>query len=85
MFTNGMSESSSSEVYLSDVLPEAFKIMLNFMYSGEIGLEDTEDFGNLLLQLLFLADKFGVTLLYQECCKLLLECLSEVVSLYLTP
>ncbi|XP_065881581.1 BTB/POZ domain-containing protein At2g30600 isoform X2 [Euphorbia lathyris] len=77
MFTNGMSESSSSEVYLSDVSPDAFKIMLNFMYGGEIGLEDTAEFGNLLLQLLLLADKFGVALLYQECCKILLECLSE--------
>ncbi|XP_057987232.1 BTB/POZ domain-containing protein At2g30600 isoform X5 [Hevea brasiliensis] len=77
MFTNGMRESSSSEVSLSDVSPEAFKIMLDFMYSGEISLEDTMDFGNLLLQLLLLADKFGVTLLYQECCKTLLECLSE--------
>ncbi|KAF2324780.1 hypothetical protein GH714_016759 [Hevea brasiliensis] len=77
MFTNGMRESSSLEVSLSDVSPEAFKIMLDFMYSGEISLEDTMDFGNLLLQLLLLADKFGVTLLYQECCKTLLECLSE--------
>lgn len=79
MFTNGMSESSSSDVSLTDVSLEAFKIMLDFMYSGEISLEDSKDFGNLLLQLLLLADKFGVTLLYQECCKTLLECLSEVV------
>ncbi|KAF2310222.1 hypothetical protein GH714_007270 [Hevea brasiliensis] len=77
MFTNGMSESSSSKVSLSDVSPEAFKIMLDFIYSGEINLEDSMDFGDLLLQLLLLADKFGVTLLYQECCKTLLECLSE--------
>uniref|UniRef100_A0A2C9TZG3 BTB domain-containing protein n=1 Tax=Manihot esculenta TaxID=3983 RepID=A0A2C9TZG3_MANES len=77
MFTNGMSESSSSDVSLTDVSLEAFKIMLDFMYSGEISLEDSKDFGNLLLQLLLLADKFGVTLLYQECCKTLLECLSE--------
>lgn len=84
MFTNGMSESSSSDVYLSDVSPEAFAIMLDFMYSGEFSLEDTMDFGSLLLQLLLLADKFGITLLYQECCKTLLESLSEVVHLYLT-
>ncbi|XP_002510674.2 BTB/POZ domain-containing protein At2g30600 isoform X1 [Ricinus communis] len=77
MFTNGMSESSSSDVYLSDVSPEAFAIMLDFMYSGEFSLEDTMDFGSLLLQLLLLADKFGITLLYQECCKTLLESLSE--------
>lgn len=83
MFTNGMSESSSSKVYLSDVSPKAFRVMLEFMYTGELSLEDTSDFGTLLLQLLLLADQFGVTLLYQECCKTLLECLSEVVNLYL--
>nr|AXY97686.1 BTB domain-containing protein [Populus tomentosa] len=77
MFTNGMSESRSSEVFLRDVSPEAFKVMLEFMYSGELGLEDSVEFGTLLLQALLLADQFGVTLLYQECCKTLLECLSE--------
>lgn len=80
MFTNGMSESSSSEVHLKDVSLEAFKIMLEFMYSGKLNMEDTTDFGSLLLQLLLLADQFGVTLLHQECCKLLLECLSEVAK-----
>uniref|UniRef100_A0A6M2EQM1 BTB domain-containing protein n=1 Tax=Populus davidiana TaxID=266767 RepID=A0A6M2EQM1_9ROSI len=77
MFTNGMSESSSSEVFLSDVSPEAFKVMLEFLYSGVLSLEDSVEFGTLLLQVLLLADQFGVTHLYQECCKTLLECLSE--------
>ncbi|KAJ6336677.1 hypothetical protein OIU76_006534 [Salix suchowensis] len=77
MFTNGMSESSSSEVFLSDVSPEAFKVMLKFLYSGVLSLEDSVEFGTLLLQVLLLADQFGVTHLYQECCKTLLECLSE--------
>ncbi|KAF9683236.1 hypothetical protein SADUNF_Sadunf05G0191700 [Salix dunnii] len=77
MFTNGMSESSSSEVFLRDMSPEAFKVMLEFMYSGELILEDSVEFGTLLLQALLLADQFGVTLLYQECYKTLLECLTE--------
>lgn len=81
MFTNGMSESSSSDVYLSDLSPEAFTIMLEFMYSGVLHLEDAMDYGTILLQLLLLADQFGVSLLYQECCKTLLECLSEVANL----
>lgn len=79
MFTNGMSETNSSEVLLRDVYPEAFKGMLDFMYSGELNLEVTLESGALLLQLLLLADQFGVTLLHQECCKILLECISEVV------
>lgn len=79
MFTNGMSETNSSEVLLRDVSPEAFKGMLDFMYSGELNLDGTMESGALLLQLLLLADQFGVTLLHQECCKTLLECLSEVV------
>ncbi|XP_059634394.1 BTB/POZ domain-containing protein At2g30600 [Cornus florida] len=77
MFTNGMSESISSEVCLRDVPLEAFKVMLEFMYSGELNKEERMDIGTLLLQLLLLADQFGVTLLHQECCKMLLECISE--------
>ncbi|XP_057974400.1 BTB/POZ domain-containing protein At2g30600 isoform X1 [Malania oleifera] len=77
MFTNGMSESMSSNICLKDVSPQAFKSMLKFMYSGQLVLKDDVDDGTLLLQLLLLADQFGVTLLHQECCKMLLECLSE--------
>ncbi|KAG7573113.1 SKP1/BTB/POZ domain superfamily [Arabidopsis suecica] len=77
MFTNGMSESHSSTIYLTDVSPEAFKAMMNFMYSGELNMEDTVNFGTELIHLLFLADRFGVVPLHQECCKMLLECLSE--------
>ncbi|KAF7137849.1 hypothetical protein RHSIM_Rhsim07G0255100 [Rhododendron simsii] len=77
MFTNGMSESISSKVLLQDVPLEAFKAMLEFLYCGELGSEDTADIGTLLIQLLLLGDQFGVTLLHQECCKTLLECLSE--------
>ncbi|KAM2592281.1 hypothetical protein TB1_041572 [Malus domestica] len=79
MFTNGMSETISPEVILRDISPEAFKGLLEFMYSGELSLEAAVDSGALLLQLFLLADQFGVTLLHQECCKKLLEYLSEVV------
>ncbi|XP_017606272.1 BTB/POZ domain-containing protein At2g30600 [Gossypium arboreum] len=77
MFTNGMCESNSPEVCLRDVSPAALKAMLEFMYCGDLRIEDNEDFGTLLLQLLLLSDKFGISLLHQECCKMLLECLSE--------
>ncbi|KAJ1392933.1 SKP1/BTB/POZ domain superfamily, partial [Sesbania bispinosa] len=76
MFTNGMSESMSSEVTLWDVPAEAFTAMLDFLYDGQLN-EKVIDSGCLLLQLLLLADQFGVTFLHQECCKMLLECLSE--------
>lgn len=79
MFTNGMSESMSSEVTLRDVPPEAFKAMIDFLYDGQLN-EKIIDSGSLLLQLLLLADRFGVTFLHQECCKMLLECLSQVVG-----
>lgn len=78
MFTNGMSESISSECCLKDVPREAFKIMLEFMYTGELNKEDAMDVDILLLQLLLLADQFAVSALHQECCKTLLECLSQV-------
>ncbi|CAA3010178.1 BTB POZ domain-containing At2g30600 [Olea europaea subsp. europaea] len=77
MFTNGMSESASSKACFKDVCFEAFSTMLDFMYGGEVYKEDSVLVDTLLLQLLLLADQFGVTLLHQECCKTLLEHLSE--------
>ncbi|KAK6116169.1 hypothetical protein DH2020_008438 [Rehmannia glutinosa] len=77
MFTNGMTESVSTKVCLKDICFEAFKIMLDFMYSGEVNKDNTMGIDTLLLQLLLLADQFGVSLLHQECCKRLLEHLSE--------
>lgn len=79
MLTNGMSESVSSEICLKDVPPQAFRVMLDFMYSGEIHVESSPDSGTLILEQLYLADQFGITLLHQECCKMLLECLAEVI------
>lgn len=79
MFTNGMSESASSKACFKDVCFEAFSTMLDFMYGGEVYKEDSVLVDTLLLQLLLLADQFGVTLLHQECCKTLLEHLSEVI------
>lgn len=77
MFTNGMSESVAPVVCLKDVSLDAFRVMLEFMYNGDFAKGDSLDIGTLLLQLLLLADQFGVTLLHQECCKTFLECLSE--------
>lgn len=79
MFTNGMTESNSSDIYLRDVSAEAFLAMLQFMYSGELEMKDRNEINTLLLEILLLADRFGVTYLLQECCKLLLECISEVI------
>lgn len=73
-----MSESISSEVSIRDVSEGAFRAMLDFMYCGELNFEHSTNPGNLLLELLVLADQFGVTLLHQECCKVVLECVSEV-------
>ena len=44
-------ESMSSEVTLRDVPLEAFKVMLNFLYDGQLN-DKVIDFGALLLQLL---------------------------------
>ncbi|KAI3706133.1 hypothetical protein L1987_76391 [Smallanthus sonchifolius] len=77
MFTNGMSETVSSEVCLKDVSPEAFKIMMDYFYNGGLNLEDTFENNIFLLELLLLADEFGVSQLHQDCCKTLLERLSE--------
>ncbi|CAL9106583.1 unnamed protein product [Musa textilis] len=76
MFTNGMVESSSSYIYLKDVPAEAFWVMIQFMYSGVLEMDITE-MGPILIPLLLLADQFGVFVLQRECCKRVMECLSE--------
>ncbi|CAN6179813.1 unnamed protein product [Urochloa humidicola] len=76
MFTNGMKESSTSDVFFKDVHPEAFFLLLQFMYYGELKL-DTWDITSLLVELLLLSDQFAITVLQFECCKRIMECLSE--------
>ncbi|KAF6159800.1 hypothetical protein GIB67_030058 [Kingdonia uniflora] len=77
MFTNGMRESGSSEIFLSGVSLEAFEAMFQFMYHGDIDMKIFVDMGNLSIQLLLLADQFGIAPLHQECCNTILEYLSE--------
>ncbi|XP_073011736.1 BTB/POZ domain-containing protein At2g30600 isoform X1 [Typha latifolia] len=76
MFTNGMIESSSSDISFRDMSSEAFYLMLQFMYSGQLDL-DTAEISPLLIELLLLADQFGVTILHRECCKRIFEYLTE--------
>ncbi|CAN6202880.1 unnamed protein product [Urochloa humidicola] len=76
MFTNGMKESSTSDVFFKDVPPEAFFLLLQFMYYGELKL-DTRDITSVLVELLLLSDQFAITVLQFECCKRIMECLSE--------
>ncbi|XP_039805740.1 BTB/POZ domain-containing protein At2g30600-like isoform X2 [Panicum virgatum] len=76
MFTNGMKESSASDVFFEDVPPEAFFLLLQFMYHGELKV-DTQDITSVLVQLLLLSDQFAITVLQFECCKQIMECLSE--------
>ncbi|XP_026658037.1 BTB/POZ domain-containing protein At2g30600 isoform X2 [Phoenix dactylifera] len=76
MFTNGMIESNSPDISLRDVSAEAFSVMLQFMYSGKLEMDSMET-SSLLIPLLLLADQFGVTNLQRECCRCLLDCLSE--------
>nr|CAB3466660.1 unnamed protein product [Digitaria exilis]CAB3469147.1 unnamed protein product [Digitaria exilis] len=76
MFTNGMKESSASNIFFKDVPPEAFLLLLQFMYYGALKV-DTWD-TSVLVQLLLLSDQFAITALQFECCKRIMECLSEV-------
>ncbi|KAF6154008.1 hypothetical protein GIB67_026662 [Kingdonia uniflora] len=46
MFTNGMRESGSSEIFLSDVSLEAFAAMFQFMYHGDIDMNNSMDMVN---------------------------------------
>ncbi|KAI0514074.1 hypothetical protein KFK09_010108 [Dendrobium nobile] len=76
MFTGGMVESKSADVTFRDVSSEAFVAMLHFMYSGELEIEK-DKMDSLIIPLMLLADQFEIIFLQQECCKCLLECISE--------
>jgi hypothetical protein len=77
MFTNGMKESNAADIFFEDVPPKPFFLLLQFMYYGELKL-DTGDITSVLVQLLLLADQFAITVLQFECCKRIMEYLSEV-------
>uniref|UniRef100_A0A0A9DPL4 BTB domain-containing protein n=1 Tax=Arundo donax TaxID=35708 RepID=A0A0A9DPL4_ARUDO len=76
MFTNGMKESNASDVFFKDVSTEAFILLLQFMYYGKLKV-DTRDITSMLVQLLLLSDQFAITILQFECCKRIMEHLSE--------
>uniref|UniRef100_A0A0D9ZXR9 BTB domain-containing protein n=1 Tax=Oryza glumipatula TaxID=40148 RepID=A0A0D9ZXR9_9ORYZ len=76
MFTNGMKESSASNVFFEDVPVEAFFLLIQFMYSGELKV-DIEEITPVLVELLLLSDQFGITALQFECCKRIMEFLSK--------
>uniref|UniRef100_A0ACD5ZNT1 Uncharacterized protein n=1 Tax=Avena sativa TaxID=4498 RepID=A0ACD5ZNT1_AVESA len=82
MFTNGMKESKATDVFFEDVSAQAFSLLLQFMYSGELIVEDRY-ITSVLLQLLLLSDQFGITVLQFECCKRIMEFLSEDSSVLL--
>lgn len=77
MLSNGMMESNSSDVSFSDVSAEAFLVMLQFMYSGEL-MVDLVEVSSLIIPLLLLADQFSIMPLQRECCRCILEYLTEV-------
>lgn len=76
MFTNGMKESKAPNVTFEDVSAQAFSLLLQFMYSGELIVENRY-ITSVLVQLLLLSDRFGITVLQFECCKKIMEFLSE--------
>ncbi|XP_006664953.1 BTB/POZ domain-containing protein At2g30600 [Oryza brachyantha] len=76
MFTNGMKESSASNAFFEDVPVEAFFLLIQFMYSGELKV-DAKEITPLLVELLLLSDQFGIMALQFECCKRIMEFLSE--------
>lgn len=75
-----MKESNSKAIRLWDVSPEAFLVMLRFMYGGDLELKDSTEMVSVLIPLLFLVDQFGVNYLHNECCKNIIQCLSEVIQ-----
>ena len=68
MFTNGMKESNQKVIELKDesISPDAFKIVLNSIYTGDLRVNEENVF-----EVLAAADHLQVTTVVQQCCDFL--------------
>eukprot|EP00850_Spirogloea_muscicola_P000122 SM000001S04524 [mRNA] locus=s1:786220:788379:+ [translate_table: standard] len=73
MLANGMQESRTKVIHLSDASPEAVVTMLHFLYSGSLPDMGGSNSEAVLLSVLSLAHCFLVWPLQHACCNLLLK------------
>lgn len=79
MFVTDMEERESGRVHIHDVEPNVFKKFLQFIYSGKLETENTDD----LLKLLVAGDKYSVKSLVAVCVNKLLENLSVTNAVHI--
>ena len=73
MFNSQMKESLSQTVEIHDVKPQVFRGLLRFLYTGQL----PENFGDIALDLLTVADKYGVDSLKKLCASRLCDNLDD--------
>jgi len=67
-FTSNMEEKSKNEIKIKDSTPEAVKTMLNYIYTGQV-----TNIGNIVADVIQLADKYDLSGLQKICEKTLLD------------
>ena len=88
MFTCGLRETTEKSVVLRDVTPDAFKILLKYVYTRQLKLKEIPE--DVLLELLVLAHKYELPALEDSIATYVTSTLSpetfvkvmEVASLY---
>ena len=70
MFTNGMKESNQETIELKDgsILPDAFKIVMDSIYTGDLRVNEEN-----VIEVLAAAAHLQVTTVVQQCCDFLKE------------
>ena len=66
MFTSEMSESRMTEIDIHEITPEAMELLINFCYSAQIKIEESN-----VQQLLPAACLLQITEIQQYCCEFL--------------
>eukprot|EP00850_Spirogloea_muscicola_P000505 SM000002S05585 [mRNA] locus=s2:1003094:1008237:+ [translate_table: standard] len=84
MLANGMQESRTKVIHLSDASPEAVVTMLHFLYSGSLPDMGGSNVEAILLSVLSLAHCFLVWPLQHACCNLLLKYVTQNAHLQVT-
>ena len=66
MFTSGMTETEMSEIEIRDISPQAMELLIEFCYSAQIKIEESN-----VQQLLPAACLLQMTEIQQYCCEFL--------------
>lgn len=66
MLGTDMKEAASGQIHIEDVRPEVIQQMLDFVYVGKISSQEEALSDDSVIQLLYVAEKYGITKMKKE-------------------